>query len=170
MSLFGPQAAYAEVGLPKITFTDSVRLHYNDDTIDVIHLGAAHTDGDAAVFFRRRNVLHTGDLFVGAEFRPPYFDDLNGGSLEGMIKASGALAELVDDRTIVVPGHGEPASRVDLVQYRGMLVNIRDRILQAIAAGKSEDDVVAAQPTAGFARPGRGADRWVRVAYREYKK
>ena len=51
----------------------------NDDTIDVIHLGAAHTDGDAAVFFRRRNVLHTGDLFVGAEFRPPYFDDLNGG-------------------------------------------------------------------------------------------
>ncbi|MCH7892828.1 MAG: MBL fold metallo-hydrolase, partial [Gemmatimonadetes bacterium] len=47
-----PQPAYAEVGLPKITFTESMSFHYNDNTIDIIHTGPGHTDGDAQVYFR----------------------------------------------------------------------------------------------------------------------
>lgn len=169
MSLYGPQAAYAPAGQPKISFSQSMRLHHNGDTIDLIHLGPAHTDGDAIVFFRERNVLMTGDLFVGHVYRPPFFDDLNGGSLEGMIAAAQTIVDLADDQTTIIPGHGDPANRADVEEYRASLVAIRERIRQAIARGESEDAVVAGKPTGDFALAGKGTDRWVRVVYREYK-
>jgi cyclase len=169
MSLYGPQAAYAPAGQPKISFSQSMRLHHNGDTIDLIHLGPAHTDGDAIVFFRERNVLITGDLFVGYVYRPPFFDDRNGGSLNGMITAAQTIVELIDGKTTVIPGHGDPATRADVEEYRARLVAIRERIRQAIARGESEDAVVATKPIGDFAIAGKGTDRWVRVVYREYK-
>lgn len=48
--------------LPVLTFADRLTLFLNGDTIDVTHPPAAHTDGDAVVFARRANVLHTGDI------------------------------------------------------------------------------------------------------------
>lgn len=169
MSLYGPQAAYAPVGQPKISFSASMQLHVNGDTIDLMHLGPAHTDGDALVFFRERNVLMTGDLFVGYPYRPPFFDDANGGSLEGMMAAAQAIVDLIDDKTTVIPGHGDPAARADVAKYRAQLVDIRDRIKRAIARGESEDAVVASNPVGDFAIAGKGTDRWIRVVYREYK-
>ncbi|HXX12972.1 MAG TPA: MBL fold metallo-hydrolase [Burkholderiales bacterium] len=170
VSLYGPQKAYPPIAWPAITFDRSLRLHWNGDDVDVIHIGPAHTDGDAIVFFRRQNVIVTGDLVVGEEYRPPYFDDLNGGSAHGMIAAADTLLGLVDERTIVVPGHGDPTDRAALQDYRDRLVSIRDRITQAIAHGLSEDQVVALHPTEGFARAGKGTDRWVRIVYREYQR
>ncbi|MFL6576499.1 MAG: MBL fold metallo-hydrolase [Povalibacter sp.] len=64
MSLYGPQKAYKPEGLPKITFSDSMRLHYNDDVIDVIHVGPAHTDSDAVVFFRTRTFSARGTCLL----------------------------------------------------------------------------------------------------------
>ena len=106
MSLYGPQAAYPPAAWPRIEVKTSLRLHWNKDDIDLIHVGPAHTDGDLVVFFRRQNVLATGDVFVRDEYLPPYFDDLNGGSAAGMIAAVDKLLGLVDENTIIVPGHG----------------------------------------------------------------
>jgi glyoxylase-like metal-dependent hydrolase (beta-lactamase superfamily II) len=170
VSLYGPQKAYPPAAWPAITFDQSLRLRRNSDVIDVIHVGPAHTDGDAIVFFRQQNVMLTGDLFVGYEYHPPYFDDLNGGSAQGMIAAADTLLGLIDERTIVVPGHGEVTDRAGLQDYRDRLVSIRDRITDAIARGLSEDEVVALHPTEGFAKAGRGTDRWVRIVYREYHR
>jgi cyclase len=170
VSLYGPQKAYPPIAWPAITFDKSLRLRWNGDEIDVIHVGPAHTDGDAIVFFHQQDVMATGDLFVGYNYRPPYFDDLNGGSAHGMIAATDTLLKLADERTIVVPGHGDVTDRAGLQDYRDRLVAIRDRITDAIAHGLSEDQVVALHPTEGFAKPGRGTDRWVRVVYREYHR
>ena len=170
MSLYGPQKAYPPVAWPTITLDQSLRLRCNGDEIDVIHVGPAHTDGDAIVFFHQQNVMLTGDLFVGYDYRPPYFDDLNGGSAHGMIAAADTLLGLIDELTIVVPGHGDVTDRAGLLDYRDRLVSIRDRITNAIAHGLSEDAVVALHPTEGFAKAGRGTDRWVRIVYREYHR
>ena len=167
VSLWGPQKASPQVAWPAITFDQSLRLHWNGDDIDVIHVGPAHTDGDAIVFFRQQNVIMTGDLMFGYETGPPYFDDLNGGSAHGMIAAADTLLGLINEQTIVVPGHGEVTDRAGLQIYRDRLVSMRDRITDAIARGLSEDEVVALHPTAGFARAGKGTDRWVRIVYRE---
>ena len=169
VSLYGPQRAYPMIGVPKIGFDESLHLAFDDNSIDLIYPGPSHTDGDTVVFFRERNVLLTGDLFVGFDYRPPFFDDRNGGSLAGMIRGVERVLSLIDDGTVVIPGHGDPAKRRDVLEYRGQLLTVRDRIRQAIAHGATEDEVVAEHPMAGFALAGRGTDRWVRIVYREYR-
>ncbi|HUP51845.1 MAG TPA: MBL fold metallo-hydrolase [Longimicrobiales bacterium] len=156
------QEPYAEVGLPKITFHDSMRFYYNGDLIDVLHLGPAHTDGDAVVYFRDTNVIHTGDVFV--RYGLPFIDDPNGGSIEGMIDFTWDIAGLIDDDTIIIPGHGQLSTRADLLAYREMLVTLRDRIRSQMAQGRSADQIVASNPTQGYAEPGAGTERWIRAA------
>jgi cyclase len=168
MSLYGRQAALAPVAWPKIAVRTRRRLQWNGQEVDLIALPAAHTDGDLAIFFRGANVLATGDIYVVHEYLPPYFDDLNGGSLDGMIAATQKLLELADDRTTIVPGHGDISSRADLRDYYDHLVGIRAMIKDAIARSVTEDDLVAQHPIEFFAGKGRGVDRWVRVVYREY--
>jgi cyclase len=169
MSLYGPQAAYPVIGQAKISFDSSMNLSFNGNSIALIHPGSAHTDGDALVFLRERNVLLTGDLFVGYEYRPPYFDDRNGGSLEGMLHGLERVLSMANEYTTVIPGHGPVATRADVESYRTQLIGVRDTIKRAIAAGASEDAVVATHPLGAFARAGRGTDRWVRIVYREYR-
>jgi len=162
-----PQPAYSKVGLPKITFLESMRFYYNDNTIDVIYTGPGHTDGDAQVYFRDSNVIHTGDMFV--RYGLPYIDHGNGGSLDGMIEALWSIAGVINDDTIIIPGHGQLSTRADLLEFRMMLVTIRGRIKDQIAQGRSVDQVVAANPARGYAEPGDGTTGWVRAAYEEYR-
>ena len=162
-----PQPAYSEVGLPKITFLESMRFYYNDNVVDVFYTGPGHTDGDAQVYFRDSNVIHTGDMFV--RYGLPYIDQGNGGSTDGMIEALWTIAGLIDDDTVIIPGHGQLSTRADLLEYRMMLVTIRGRIKDQIARGRSADQVVASNPARGYAEPGAGTERWLRAAYEEYR-
>ena len=160
-----PQPAYDEVGLPKITFLESMRFYYNDNVVDVIYTGPGHTDGDAQVYFRDSNVLHTGDMFV--RYGLPYIDQGNGGSTDGMIDASWTIAGLIDDDTIIIPGHGQLSTRADLLEFRMMLVTIRGRIKDGIARGLSADELIASNPARGYAEL-PGATGWLSAAYVEY--
>jgi cyclase len=168
MSLFGRQPAYPSIAWPSTLVKKSLRLRWNGERIDLLHIGPAHTDADLVVFFRKQNVLATGDLFVTGVYMPPYFDDLNGGKAEGMIAAAERLLKLANDRTLIVPGHGPVTDRKALAHYHDQFVAIRRRIREAIAAGTGEEAVVAMHPADGFAPRGRGTDRWVRILYREY--
>lgn len=132
------RAALAELRSPPVKLV--VNTHWHDD-----HTGGNEAFArDGALIIAQENAGRRmrSDEIVSLGYRPPYFDDLNGGSLHGMVAAADTLLKLVDDRTIVVPGHGDV----------------------------SEDQVVALHPTDGFAKPGRGTDRWVRVVYREYRR
>jgi len=161
------QGAYAEVGLPKITFMESMRFYYNNNTVDVFYTGPGHTDGDAQVYFRDSNVIHTGDMFV--RYGLPFIDQPNGGTTDGMIEALWSIAGQINDDTVIIPGHGQLSTRADLLEYRMMLVTIRGRIKDQIARGRSIDQVVASNPARGYAEPGEGTTRWLRAAYEEYR-
>lgn len=161
------QAPYDEIGLPKITFMDAMKFYFNDNSIEIVYSGPGHTDGDAQVYFRETNVLHTGDMFV--RYGLPFIDQPNGGSTNGMIDSLWELAGMIDDNTIIIPGHGELASRTDLLEFRDMLVTIRERMMAAISRGESVDNIVASNPADGYAQPGPGTERWLRAAYEEYK-
>ena len=156
------QEPYDPVGLPKITFHESMRFYYNGDLIDVLHHGPGHTDGDAVIYFRDTNVVHTGDVFV--RYGLPFIDNPNGGSLDGVIDATWAIAGLIDDDTVIIPGHGQLSTREDLLEYRDMLVTIRERIRGQMARGHTADQIVASNPAEGFAEPGPGTERWIRAA------
>ncbi len=143
-----PQPAYSPEGLPEITFDQSVRLHFNGQTIDILHLGNAHTDGDAVIYFREANVMHTGDVFV--RYGLPFIDVGNGGSINGMIRFVDAITHVIDQDTAVIPGHGAVASRQDVVEYAVMLRTIRDRVQDAIDQGRSLQQILQSNPTQGF--------------------
>ena len=162
-----PQAAYSEVGLPKITFQESMNFYYNDNTIDVMYTGPGHTDGDTQVYFRDANVIHTGDMFV--RYGLPYIDHGNGGSLDGMIDALWTLAGRIDDDTIIIPGHGQLSTRTDLLEFRSMLTTIRGRIKDQIAQGRTVEQALTANMARGFAEPGAGTEGWLRTAYEAYR-
>ncbi len=138
--------ASPHVALPVVTFGEGISLHLNDDDINIVHVHNAHTDGDALVKFTRANVLHTGDVFV--RYGLPFIDTESGGSARGMIAGCDKILAISNDTTKIIPGHGEVASRADVVAYRTMLVTIVDRVDAGIKAGKSLAVIQASKPAA----------------------
>jgi cyclase len=131
--------------LPAITYADSLTLYWNGDEVQIIHLEPAHTDGDSLVFFRKANVLQTGDIYFAGEY--PFIDVRAGGSIDGMIKAVDRAVSLVNEKTKIIPGHGRVSSVSDLRAYGEMLKTARDNVRTLVQQGKSRDEVIAAKPT-----------------------
>ena len=158
--------------LPVITFSDTVTFHLNGDEIVAMHMSAAHTDGDAAIYFRRANVLHTGDVFV--RYGYPLIDLSSGGSLSGMVRAVDRMLALINDSTRVIPGHGRTSTRTDLREFREMLVTVRDRVRRRVRAGATLAQILAAKPTADLDKRWNGtfvkADDFVRFAYEDARR
>lgn len=161
------QEAYDPVGLPTITFFDEMRFYFNGQTTDLVNTGDGHTDGDAQVYFREANVVHTGDMFV--RYGLPFIDIDNGGTLDGMIDAVSNLAALIDGDTLIIPGHGQLATRQDLLDYRNMLVEIRGGLVRARLQGMSTEEMLATSPAAEFAPSNDNTATWLTRAYTEYQ-
>jgi len=156
LEMFGrDQPAYSIEGLPKITFKDSMTFHYNGETVNVFHLGPAHTDGDAIVHFVESNIFHTGDVFV--RYGLPYIDQPNGGNIYGMISTADTLATLANDETKIIPGHGAISTKKDLLAYRDMLQAITDTIKADMDKGLSLQQIIDKKPieqyAGGFVQP-----------------
>lgn len=105
--------------LPVITFSDHISIHFNQDTLDVFHLGQGHTDGDSVVKWEKANVIHMGDLFFKDRF--PYIDLDGGGSVVGYRDNVAAVIAKIDDNAQIIPGHGDLASKSDLLKFKHML-------------------------------------------------
>lgn len=160
------QEAYEPAGLPKITFEDSMRFYFNDNAVDIVNTGNGHTDGDAQVFFRESNVIHTGDMYV--RYGLPFTDRDNGGTTDGMIDALWNISALINDDTIIIPGHGALSNRADLLEFRDMLVVIRGRLVRAKVQGFSADEMLATGPADGYAAANESTNDWLLQAYGEY--
>ena len=156
-----------EAALPVITFDQSVTLHLNGEAIHAFHVDPAHTDGDTIVHFQPANVIHTGDTYFSGLY--PFIDKSSGGSLDGMIASADRVLAIADEETKIIPGHGPLSNRAELAAWRGMLVDVRQRIGEALAAGKTLEEVQAMKPTARWdARYGKGflgPDDFVAIAY-----
>jgi glyoxylase-like metal-dependent hydrolase (beta-lactamase superfamily II) len=155
-------------------------MYLNGEGIQVIHQPAAHTDGDTIVFFRRGDVIATGDIIDTTRF--PMIDVKRGGSVQGEIDALNRLMDLsihnvplqwYPDRTFLVPGHGHVYDKLDLLEYRDAITVVRDRIQELIKEGKTLEQVKAANPTLGY-RSQYGSesgpwttDMFVEVVYNE---
>jgi len=167
--LHGKQALFTVSDRPTETFTGNIKsLYLNDDGIQAIHLPNGHSDADLVVFFRRADVIATGDIFDEAHF--PVIDIENGGRIQGEIAALNRLLELaippvplvwLEGRTMIIPGHGRLADHADLTEYRDMLTIIRDRVQNMIDSGLTLEQIKKADPTQGYrARWGSDTGPW----------
>jgi glyoxylase-like metal-dependent hydrolase (beta-lactamase superfamily II) len=145
---------------PSETFNQPRKYMYlNGEGIEILHQLAAHTDGDAIVFFRRSDIVMAGDTFDTTRF--PVIDVAKGGSIQGEIAA---LQKLVDtaipsvpivsreEGTLIIPGHGRICDQLDVVEYRDMVTIIRDRIRDLMKQGLTLEQVKAASPARGYTR------------------
>jgi glyoxylase-like metal-dependent hydrolase (beta-lactamase superfamily II) len=165
-------AASSHAALPVLTFAEDVTFHVNGDSLRVIHVAAAHTDGDAIIYFTKANVMHTGDTFFNGRY--PFIDLSTGGSVNGIIAAADKELSLANESTQIVPGHGAVGTKADLQEYRRVVSTIRDRIAKMVAAKKTLAQVAAAKPTAEFDEKwGKGfitADLMVDQVYKSLTK
>jgi len=132
--------------LPRITYSDSMTVHFGGETVDLVHVPRAHTDNDTLVRFRRANVIHASGT-IGGNGGYPFFDMSSGGTLAGTIVAEDRMLALSDEKTRIVADEGPPASTADLKASRDALVTIRTRVQKLIDEGKSEAETVAAKPS-----------------------
>ena len=140
---------------PTETYTTPERiLFFNGEGIKMIHIPAAHTDGDTMVFFRRSDVISTGDIFVTNRY--PIVDMQRGGNIQGVIAGLNRIikiaipADLQEGGTMVIPGHGRLCDVADVVFYQEMVTIIRDRVQDMINRGMTLEQVKAAKPTMDY--------------------
>jgi len=151
----GTQAPSPEKGWPTDTFLgDQKKLYFNGEGVDILHQPAAHTDGDSIVFFRRDDVISTGDIFTTTNY--PIIDLAAGGSIQGTIDALQKIVDMIipiygqEGGTMVIPGHGRLCDFGDVLNFREMTIIIRDRIQDMIKKGMTLEQVKAARPTQDY--------------------
>jgi cyclase len=159
------------IALPKETFKDTMTVRLQGRAAELRHPADVHTDGDSTIYFADANVLATGDIVVFGRY--PNIDFAYGGSIDGMIRGVDEVIAFAKDDTKIVPGHGPLGTKAMIREYRQMLVDVRERIQKLKAAGKNEDEVVAAKPNADYDAKLRLDERsignFVRVVYRSLK-
>ena len=168
----GPAPASAPAAaLPTYTPDSLTRMSMDGESIDLIPLPFAHTDGDTAVKFRKNDVLMTGDVFRSLGF--PNIDRASGGSLKGMLAAFDTLIAAAGPNTKVLPGHGPITNRAGLVAHQRMTLALRDQVSKMIADGKTQEQAVAAKITNAYEKQTGNAagtgDRFVNQLYLELK-
>ncbi len=160
------------IALPVVTFTREMTLHFNGEEIFIFYVQDGHTDDDIAIYFRKANVIHMGDIFDEGIY--PYIGVSSGGSVNGMIAVATHILAMIDDSTKVIPGHGPLSNKQGLQRYIDMLTIMRDRILEQITAGKTLEEIVASKPSQEFdAQLGQSLlqpDNFVTMLYKDLSR
>jgi len=159
--------------------TDVKELFFNGEAIQIFHQPNAHTDGDSIVFFRRSDVVVTGDIFVTTSY--PIIDPDRGGSYQGVLDGLNHILDITipadkqEGGTYVVPGHGRLCDEADVVEYRDMMTILRDRFLDMIKRGLTLEQVKTQKPTRDY-DPLYGSDKgfwttdkFIEAAYKSLK-
>ncbi len=178
----GKKPPAPEGAWPTDTFTTNEKnLFFNGEAIQILHQPAAHTDGDSLVFFRRSDVVSTGEIFTTTGY--PVIDLEKGGSIQGIIDGLNRLvyqitipADKEEGGTYVIPGHGRLCDQADVIYYQEMVIIIRDRIQDMVKKGMTLEQVKAAHPTTDYdPRYGSNTGPWttdmfVEAVYRSLNK
>jgi cyclase len=134
--------------LPVVTYEGPVTFHMDGEDARLVPIRRAHTDGDTMVVFPNDDIIMCGDFFRSIQY--PNIDRANGGSLNGMLDGLGVLIGLAGPNTKIVPGHGPMVGRAEIMAQRDMILAIRDRVAPMVAQGKTQEEVLAAHPTADY--------------------
>jgi glyoxylase-like metal-dependent hydrolase (beta-lactamase superfamily II) len=169
----GQESAFPIGGWPTVTYSSALEegqkdLFINGEAIITLYQPGAHTDGDSMVFFRRSDVLVTGDIVDQTRF--PTIDLERGGSIQGVIDSLNRIIGITvppipfiwqEGGTVVVPGHGLLGHEADVVDYRDMVTIVRDRIQALIERGMTLEQIRQADPVKGFrGRYGSDTGTW----------
>jgi glyoxylase-like metal-dependent hydrolase (beta-lactamase superfamily II) len=154
MSARDAKPSYPAAAWPTEAFLQQRKaLRMNEEGIEILYQPGAHTDADTFVLFRRSDVVVAGDVMDTTRF--PVIDLANGGSIQGEIDALNKLIDLTiaptpyiykEAGTYVIPGHGRLCEQNEVVDYRDMVVLVRDVVADMIKQGKTLDQIQTSRP------------------------
>jgi len=167
-----PGVPMPAIGLPMITFDAPLTIRMNGEEVQLVPVPVAHTDGDTMVYFPTANVIMTGDFYRSTGY--PNIDRGNGGTMNGMLKGFDAIIALGRPDTKIIPGHGAIVDKAAVTAHKAMMTAVRDKVAALVRQNKTQDEVIAAKPTADFDAKVTGAtamtaDRFVGQLYQELK-
>jgi cyclase len=165
----GEQAKYPIGGWPTVTYSSDLMetqkdVFFNGEAIITTYQPNAFSDGDSVVFFRRSDVVVTGEVYDPTRF--PRIELENGGSIQGIIDALNRIIAITvppiplvwqEGGTIVIGARGIIGHEADVVDYRDMVTIVRDRVQDLIKKGQTLAQVRQADPVKGY-RGRFGAD------------
>ena len=112
------------IALPTETFTDSKTITMGDVTIEVLHLGPAHSPGDTQVWIPQWSMMIAGDIAFH-ERMPPIFE----GTCTLCWIETWETRFMPLNPTYVIPGHGHSTNLAQVTHYtRDYLVDLREKI------------------------------------------
>ena len=125
---------------PVITFDESLTLHFNNETIKVLHLPNGHTDGDSIIYFTESNVVHMGDHYFAGMF--PFVDIATGGNVLSFTDNVKRTIDSVPDDVKIIPGHGPLSNKEELVIYHKMLHDSIQYVKQNVDKGMALEEIL----------------------------
>ena len=160
----GEQAPFPVGAWPTVTYSSDLMetqkdLYINGEAIITTYQPNAYSDGDSVVFFRRSDIVVTGEVYDPTRF--PRIDLDKGGSIQGVIDALNRIIGITvppvplvwqEGGTIVVGAHGVIGHEADVVDYRDMVTIVRDRIQDSIKKGQTLAQIRQADPVKGYRR------------------
>ena len=160
--------------LPKETYVGgTMTIEVGGRKAMLIHINNAHTDGDTLVYFADANVLCTGDI-MNNNHRYQQVDFANGGDIRGVVRGTDQFLKLANDDTKVVVGHGPLAKKANVVEYNAMATTVRKRVEKLYREGKTEAEVVSANPlqdlNAVWAADDKAAVNFLKQVYNSFQR
>lgn len=154
-------------GYATITFDKKYNLKFGGEELELIYFPNAHTDGDYVVYFPEYNLIHMADISFGTNYN--YLDTKYGATIGGLINATKQIIDMIDDDTIIVPGHGEILTRDQLKQNLVMYTEIRNEVKKLKDQGRTIAETIAANPSKKYDEIGEWsfitAEKFVTAVY-----
>lgn len=137
-----------KAALPTMLVKHTKTMQFGGESITLQNFGNGHTDGDLWIRFAKADVLALGDTFWNGVY--PFIDNASHGGINEAIKWADRAIEQSTDHTIIVPGHGPVGNRAQLIEFRDMLVGVRDNVKKLKDQGMTVEQAIAAKPTARY--------------------
>lgn len=133
------QVAYAEVRAPDITYADRMTVTLGGKTVEMLHALPSHSNDSSIIHFPEERAIFAVD-FVNVRRVP--FQTMSGAPISAWINANLDMQTRVD-YDIAVPAHGRVGTKEDVYDTTRYMVDLREAVAEAVAAGLSLEETQA---------------------------
>ncbi|WP_196139715.1 MBL fold metallo-hydrolase [Aliikangiella sp. G2MR2-5] len=119
-----------------LTFKNRLTLRFGAETIEAFHVNA-HTMDDAIIYLKKANVVFTGDTHATT-----WGPSVSNGGIQGIKSVLNFAIDLSDEKTKVVPGHGEVVNKQHVIKYLQDTLEWSDYVINQQKQGITTESLV----------------------------
>jgi glyoxylase-like metal-dependent hydrolase (beta-lactamase superfamily II) len=134
-----PDVAKSHLTPPSVLFPRELYFDDGQHRVELLHLGIAHTHGDAVAWLPKERILFTGDTCVNGPYN--FVGDGDVAKWIGTLDAAQSLKAKT-----VCPGHGSHSVSSVLQDQQAFFRLLREQVGALVHTKKSAGDIVASLP------------------------